>query len=494
MVDRNELRLVQKQLQKMVLTPKMQQALHLLQIPLLELKVLLQQEMVNNPLLEEAQEGEESEGIEEGEETRTEENIGEGKEVESVDSILDRLSGLDDNRQEYFQNGETENRDKDEDARKRDFSLDVSAIRSPTIQEHLTEQLRLSTSVHQGEFPIGEHIIGCIDDNGYLQTSVDEIAKALEVSLLEAEKVLALIQSFDPVGVGARNLKECLLLQIKSRRLEHSIPAKIIENYLEKLEKRKYRDIANALSVPLEEVYAAVNIISTLEPKPGKSFSAERASYITPDIFLKKMDGEYVIILNDEEIPRLKINKQYKKMLGEKGGDESTQKYLKGMLGSAIWLMRNVEYRKKTIYKVTEAIVHSQKEFLDKGLPYLNPMTLQEVANAISMHESTVSRVTSNKYIDTPQGLFELKYFFTRGMKNDNKGKVVSVEVVKEMIKELIEKESSDNPVTDSQIRKEILSMGINMSIRTVTKYRGELKQLSANMRKSKGGWVSHAR
>jgi len=493
MVDKNELRLVQKQLQKMTLTPKMQQALHLLQIPLLELKVLLQQEMVKNPLLEEAQEGEESEGIEEGEETRTEENIGEGKEEESVDSILDRLSELDDKGQEYFQNGDMENRDKDETARKRDFSLDVSAIRSPTIQEHLTGQLRLSTSV-QEEFLIGEHIIGCIDDNGYLQTSVAEIAKALEVSLLEAEKVLALIQSFDPVGVGARNLKECLLLQIKSRRLEHSTPAKIIENYLEKLEKRKYRDIANALSVPLEEVYAAVNIISTLEPKPGKSLSAERASYITPDIFLKKMDGEYVIILNDEEIPRLKLNKQYKKMLREKGGDESTQKYLKGMLSSAIWLMRNVEYRKKTIYKVTEAIVNSQKEFLDKGLPYLKPMTLQEVANAISMHESTVSRITSNKYIDTPQGLFELKYFFTRGMKNDKEGRVVSVEVVKETINRLIEKESPDNPVTDSQIRKEILSMGINMSIRTVTKYRDELKQLPANMRKSKGLWVNHAR
>ena len=484
MADRNELRLVQKQIQKLSLTPKMQQALHLLQIPMLELKQLLREEMVRNPLLEETESGEESEGAEGKEEISGDGETGkEGKE-ENIDTILDRLSQLEENWQEYFQNGGTENRDRDEVQRRRDFHIEASSVRPDTLHEHITEQLRLSTWV-QKELRIGEHIIGCIDDNGYLQDSVTDIAKALEVSLPEAEKVLTLIQSFDPVGIGARDLKECLLLQIKSKRMGGTLPARIIENHIDKLEKRKFREIAKALSVPLGEVFAAVHIISTLEPKPGRSFSAERAQYIIPDILLRKVDGEYVIIINDEEIPRLKISARYKKLLREKGVDDSTKKYLKDMLTSAIWMIQNVEYRKKTLYRVTEAIVHSQKEFLDKGLSYLKPMSLQEIADKIGMHESTVSRVSANKYMDTPQGLFGLRYFFTRGMKGDNGGRAVSVEVIKQMIRKFVERESPDTPITDDKIRKELLLQGMNISRRTVAKYREELKLLSSSYRKS---------
>lgn len=484
MVYQNELRLVQKQLQKLALTPKMQQALHLLQIPMLELKQLLREEMVRNPLLEETEEGEESEGAEEREEISGEGEAGKEEKDENIDTILDRLSQLDENWQEYFQNGGTENRDRDEVQRRRDFRMEASSVRPDTLHEHITEQLRLSTSV-QKELRIGEHIIGCIDDNGYLQASVPDIAKALEVSLPDVEKVLTLIQSFDPVGIGARDLKECLLLQIKSKRMGGTLPARIIENYIDKLEKRKFREIAKALSAPLEEVLAAVNIISALEPKPGRSFSAERIPYIIPDISLRKMDGEYVIVINDEEIPRLKISARYKQLLREKGVDESTKKYLKDMLTSAIWMIQNVEYRKKTLYKVTEAIVNSQKEFLDKGLSYLKPMSLQEIADKIGMHESTVSRVSANKYMDTPQGLFALRYFFTRGMKSDNEGRPVSVEVIKQMIRKFVERESPDTPITDDKIRKELLLQGMNISRRTVAKYREELKLLSSNYRKS---------
>ncbi len=296
-------------------------------------------------------------------------------------------------------------------------------------------------------------------------------------------KVLSLIQSFDPSGVGAKNLKECLLIQLKNQGKEDTLEAKIIAEHLKDLEKRRYARITKRLGVSLDKVTKAAKVISRLEPKPGRNFSPEKNHPIIPELILKKIDGEYYIITNDGDLPRLRVSPLYRKLMKKENSELEARRYLMEKFKSAMWVIKSIEQRRKTIRRVTECIVKKQREFLDKGIEYLKPCTLSEIAKEIGMHESTVSRVTTNKYIDTPQGTFELKFFFTGEIITKDNGSLSS-RSIRAKIRELIEAEDKQHPLSDIKIAKILLNQGINIARRTIAKYRESLKILPSTMRK----------
>jgi len=355
---------------------------------------------------------------------------------------------------------------------------------------------------------IGEQIIGNLDRNGYLKVLLNEIAKTLKVKEKEVAKVLGLIQTFDPIGVGARDIKECLLIQIKLNPsplqrcgVKKPLVSKIIKEHLEDLGKRRYEKIAKALGVirpqggriKIKEVQEAADFISTLEPKPGRSFGEESAQTVIPDIILTKVDKEHAIILNNEGLPRLQISPLYKKMLA-KGSriNKEEKQYIKDRLNAAMGLIKAIDQREKTIYKITESIIKVQRDFLENGIDYLKPLTLKKIARDVGMHESTVSRVTSNKYIQTPQGVFELKYFFASGFRKSSvpkgggrKEEITSSRSIKEVIKDLLDSEESKRPLSDQKIANILTTnLGINIARRTVAKYREEMRILPSHQRK----------
>jgi RNA polymerase sigma-54 factor len=337
----------------------------------------------------------------------------------------------------------------------------------------------------EAEEKIGSLIIGNLDKDGYLDTTVEEIAAVSDASPEKVEKVLKLMQSFDPVGVCARDLKECLLIQVRHFGLgDNPLVADIISNHLNNLENKNYRAICRALKVKMEDVIAAVNVIKGLEPRPGREFSEEQVQYITPDIYVYKSENDFIIVLNDDGLPRLQINAYYKKAMvrGEKISDE-TKEYLQEKLRSAAWLIRSIHQRQKTIYKVMESILKFQRDFFEHGIAHLKPMVLRDVAEDINMHESTISRVTTNKYAYTPQGIFELKYFFNSSIKRVH-GEAIASASVQEKIKQLIESEDPKKPYSDSKMAEILKSSNIDIARRTVAKYREMLGVLSSNKRK----------
>ena len=318
-----------------------------------------------------------------------------------------------------------------------------------------------------------------------MRIPLEEIAQMGEVSIEVVENALKLIQSFEPVGIGARDLKECLLIQLSN--LEHQCPLaeRIVGTYLINFQKANYGEIAKELGIGLEEVVEAAEIVSALEPKPGRKFNSEEVWYIIPDVFIYKIDNDYVVVLNEEGLPRLRINSFYRRMLNRKAElSKKVQGYVEKKLSSAIWLIKSIEQRQRTIYRVTKSIVKFQREFLENGTAYLKPLILKEVAEDISMHESTVSRVTTNKYVHTPQGLFELKYFFSGSLGQTDGGEISST-IVKEMIKKIILRENADKPYNDQKI-VDILreERGVKITRRTIAKYRSILNILPASRRK----------
>jgi len=489
-------RLNLKMTQRLVMTPMLQQAIKLLQMSALELKDVIDQEVLENPLLEVSLDDEmdqEKLGIHEIEQELTgespapiespstweepvEEESGEKKSADAIDwedYFEDNPSGL---------GGFTE-WDPDEESP----SYENILTKSSSLLDHLIWQLQLSCSGEE-ELRIGTLIIGNLDDDGYLRIPLEDLAEEAKRPVAEVERILMRVQSFDPPGVGARDSKECLLIQTRYLGLQNTIVEKIIlENMLELMARGKYQELANKFNTTVEEIKLAHKVIKRMNPKPGLEYSDEKARYIIPDLYVHKMGNEYEVVLNEEDIPRLRINSLYKSILrhNNAGVPESTRQYVEQKLRSAIWLIRSIEQRKRTIYKVGKSIIKFQSEFLDHGISHLKPLVLRDVAEDISMHESTVSRVTTNKYMHTPRGIFELKFFFHSGLSSSSGNDISSI-AVKEKIKNIILSEDVSNPYSDKEILDLLKKDGIEIARRTIAKYREDLNIPSSVKRKLK--------
>jgi RNA polymerase sigma-54 factor len=327
-------------------------------------------------------------------------------------------------------------------------------------------------------------IIGNLDEDGYLKISLEDICSESELPIEDVERVLKRIQQFDPMGVAARDLKECLLIQLEQITPRDLLAEKIVSEHLSLLKNRNYPALAKRLGVSLDRVDRAASLISKLDPEPGKAFGGEVIQEITPDVYVYKIEGDYVIYLNDEGIPRLKVNSLYRNIIdGSRLAPDGDRKYIQDKLRSALWLIRSIHQRQRTIYKVTKSIVKFQREFLDRGIQFLKPLVLRDVAEDIQMHESTISRVTHNKYVHTPQGIYELKYFFNAGI-TSTQGETLASESVKNLVREIIAKEDPKKPYSDEKLVQILEGMNIHIARRTVSKYREMMKILSSNERR----------
>jgi RNA polymerase sigma-54 factor len=470
-----EMQQLQRPEQRMILTPQMQQAIHLLQLPLLELRTIIQQEIVQNPLLEEVPPREEP-LPEESAET----SPGAQEELEFREEF-DRLARIDDEWKEYFRQTTTYARYRGPDEETKKF-LEDSVTKGETLAEHLLKQLGISV-ISEEDQKIGEAIIGCIDENGYLTDPLKEIARSAGIDPERAKAVLAVIQTFHPLGVGARDLRESLLIQIRSLERSDPLARIIVERHLEDLGRNKYPQIARALKTSSERVQKAAGFIATLDPKPGRMFTSGETQYITPDIYLEQVNGDYQIIFNSDYLPRLRINNQYRELMHAKKTAPETKKYIKEKVTAGLWLVKNIRLRQETLHKITREIVKRQKRFLDQGLAYLQPLKMSELAGVIGIHESTVSRAVANKYIQTPQGTFQLKYFFTTAIPAPLGGQVSSTNV-KRLVARMIKEENHSHPLSDQEIAEVLARRGIKLARRTVAKYRKNLHILPSHLRK----------
>jgi RNA polymerase sigma-54 factor len=364
-------------------------------------------------------------------------------------------------------------------------SFENVLTKTASLEDHLAWQLSMASLTDQ-ERKLGELIIGNLSDDGYFNANLEDISKETGMELEDAEEILKIIQNFDPVGVGSRNLQECLAIQAKFMNPRQPLVEKIIENHLPDLERKNYQAVAKAVGLPLEKVIEATKLILEFEPKPGRSFHTSDTQYITPDIYVYKVAEEFVIVLNEDGMPKLRISPYYKNILAsaQKDGNKGTKEYVQDKLRSAVWLIRSIHNRQKTIYKVTDAIVRRQREFFERGVQSLKPMILKDVANDIGMHESTISRVTTNKFVHTPVGIFELKYFFNSSISAADGGDSLASEAVKEKIRQMVSKEDAKNPLSDQKIVELLRAENIDIARRTVAKYRDMLGILSSGKRK----------
>jgi RNA polymerase sigma-54 factor len=348
--------------------------------------------------------------------------------------------------------------------------------------DYLIWQLRLS-DLDETSRRIGVFLIGNLGPNGYLLTDLDSVAKECGVCRQQVEEVLERIQEFDPPGIAARDLQDCLLIQIRHMDMGETLAERIVKECLKDLENHRIPQIARNLGVPIAEVVESVEWIKGLEPKPGRLFGTEDPHYITPDVYVFKLDDDYAIVLNEDGLPKLRISTFYRNSLGKKDLSKEARTYIQEKMRSAIWLIRSIHQRQRTIYKVTESIVRFQREFLDQGIDYLRPLVLRDVALDTQLSESTISRVVTNKYVDTPQGLYELKFFFNSSIQKDD-GESVASQSVKDQIKRLIQQEPPRNPLSDQGIVERLSEMGIHIARRTVAKYRTMLGVLASSKRR----------
>ncbi len=473
--------------QQLIMTPQLQQAIKLLQLSRLEMVDMINQEMEENPLLEEISGSEEiaEEGLAENDTLRTLKT----EEIKSVDHAIE-VTGEGDGREDFDWNnyledygpmGVTYQRADEECA-----SWDNLLTRTLSLSDHLMWQLKF-LPLTEAEMRVGEQIVGNLDQNGYLQATVEEISVQEHVEINVVESVLKQVQSFDPPGIAARDLMECLLIQARLLGEANLLVEKIIRDHLRDLETKNYTRIAKKLKVTIDDVLQAVMVISNMDPKPGSIYQEEKVQTVIPDVFVYKSGDECKIILNDDGMPRLRISNFYKEiMAGVDGGKdaETGKKYIKDRVQSATWLIKSIQQRQKTIYRVAESIINYQRNFFDKGINYLRPLVLRDIALDVEMHESTISRVVTNKYMQTPAGLFELKYFFSSGISKNDGGENIASKSVKEEIKKVIGEEDHKSPLSDSEIVELLASSGINIARRTVAKYREMMHILPSSRRK----------
>ena len=482
-----EIRQVQKLTQQLVMTPQLQQAIKLLQLSRLELQEMISKELQENPALEEGATDE----TEAGEQPRAEAQAEAvepamepviNRELSAVDKIgtLDWQEYLDTHSNSIHGSLTAEATSDDSDGPP---SWENNLTKKTSLEDHLIWQLRLS-KITEKEEAIGLYIIGNLDENGYLALPVEDICRVTESTLEEAEVVLKRIHFFDPVGVAARDLRECLLAQLENLGLSDSLAARIVADYIGHLESKRYEKLARELGVTIDEIADAAHVIASLEPKPSRGYEQEEVRIVLPDVFVEKIGDDYVIYLNDDGVPRLRISSLYRRMVGQEGeAEEQARQYLQEKVRAATWLIKSIQQRQQTLYRVTQSIFKFQQEFLDHGKSHLRPMVLRDVAEDIHMHESTVSRATANKYVHTPQGLFELKYFFQSGLKTDN-GEDVASESVKEKIRHIIAAEDVRKPHSDQHIAALLSNDSIDIARRTVAKYREAMGILPSSRRR----------
>ena len=459
--------------QKLILTPSLQQAIKLLPMSTLELSELLNQEMVENPMLEEVP---------------TEELQPVEAQQEKAEPKADTEKGdtWDDQDYEYFFG---------------DYLDEGYRLRTPTevkelppientlstgqsLSDHLRWQLSMQTD-DAATREIGEAVVGNLDDDGYLVATVEELAAMGPWAMEDVERVLVLVQGFDPVGVAARDLQECLLLQLRHIGQVDTPAERIVSEYLRLLQNHQVPEIARKMGLSVDDLKEHIELIRHLDPKPGSRLNPGRSQYVIPDVYIVKSEDSYVAVLNEEGMPQLRISPVYRRLLDKNAVEntDATRAYVKDKFRSALWLIKSVDQRQRTIHKVATSIITFQRDFLDHGIEYLRPLVLRDVANDIGMHESTVSRVVTNKYMHTPQGVFEMKYFFHSGISSAY-GEAVSSVTIKQRIRKIIEQEDGRKPLSDSKIVSILQREGLELARRTIAKYREELKIPTSNQRK----------
>ncbi len=479
-----EARLSLRQSQRVVMTPLLQQAIQLLQLSTLELQEVVQKELLENPMLEEVTpdtpETTDGQATADAPPAPTVEPIT-AETPPTTERQTDELpfdftavmSAADDDHEERSLVSQED---------REDLPFENVIRTQISLADHLDEQLRFATedvTVRR----IGAEIIGNLDEDGYLRAELEEIAQRCAVSADEVAKVVELVQGFDPPGVAARSIQECLLLQLRRDPLPDPVSVEIIEAHFDDLSRRRYQDIARAVKLPLDRIMESVEEIMGLEPKPGRRFGGNDSRYIVPDVFVYKLGTEYTVVLNEDGIPRLRVNGLYRSLLRTPGSGDEAKQYVEQKLRSALWLIKSVDQRQRTLRKVTQSIVKFQRDFLDRGLSHLRPLSLRDVGEDIGMHESTISRVTTNKYVETPQGLFELKYFFHSGIASGD-GEMVSSVSVKKMIQDILAAEDAAKPQSDQEVAQALQKRGLTIARRTVAKYREELGILPSHQRR----------
>ncbi|AZR72275.1 RNA polymerase sigma-54 factor [Anoxybacter fermentans] len=446
-----------EQKQTLIMTPRLQQAIQLLQFSTLELNQYIQEELKSNPILE----------------VEIDEPMEEELELDEADFLEDYLAYID----YSFELKQSLERDPEE------YNYENYITIKPTLTEYLLSQFNLL--IHDPvELEIGEYLIGSLDERGFLSIPIEAVSEALGVEVPRVMAVLKKIQTLDPIGVGARNLVESLIIQCRYLYGDLPLVEQIIKDFLYDLGENRIKQIANKLKVSPTEVQKAADLIKTLNPRPAANFSTNYTTgYLEPDVFIQKVGNDYIVVMNEQTQPHLKINSYYQKILKNSKSDKNVREFLTKKLNSALWLIKCIEQRRMTIYRIVETLVELQRPFLDYGIKYLQPMTLNEVAERIQVHESTVSRATANKYVQTPHGIFELKFFFNSGISGGNGDGLASVSV-KEIIQELIQGEDPTKPLSDRKIAELIKERGYSISRRTVAKYRDELGIPPSNKRR----------
>ncbi len=497
------LQLSQRLTQSLVLAPQLQQSLALLQAPTLELKALVEAELQQNPVLEEIaeQEGEPGEKAvdnDEGESTEvtdfaeppedvkfdetTAKNQDNSPEpVDDFQAEFERLVQMDQEWRDHFAQANTPIRSSSEEEEKRQFMID-SITAETSLAQYLVEQVR-DTRLTEEEQGMAELIIGNIDDYGYLNATVEEIATSSKLSPEKIAEVLKVIQTFEPAGVGARDLRECLLLQLERAGQQESLEYRVVRDYMDALGKRRIPEIARGTGQTVEDVQLSLAKIARLDPRPGRAFLPAVEQYVAPEVFVQKNGDDFTVTTNDEQIPHLRISNVYKDLMS--GGDNNAEvkNYIREKIRAGKFLIKSLHQRQATIANIGREIVQRQREFMEKGVAFLKPMTMAQVAEVVGVHETTVSRAVSGKYIDTPQGVFEMKYFFTAGLQNAH-GDDVSNTSVKDMIAEIFKGENPSGPLSDQEVVRMLTAKGITIARRTVAKYRDELGILPSNLRK----------
>lgn len=474
--------------QDLKINPRLYQAMDLLYMPLLDLQQHLKQELLNNPFLDLVEDDEEEEGDETEDDIEVQQEQPEKQEKDEIDWEEILLDGFD-------TGGHREEREERE-------HFEPVTVESRDLGDHLRDQLALLELTPRQSL-IGDEFIGNVNDDGYLAASVHEIVTALNdmarqaseqagrviaeemlYTDAEGEDTLAIIQTLDPPGVAARDLKECLLLQLREAGLEQSVPFRLVRDCFDELINHRWSEISKRFGISATDVQAAADEIAKLDPKPGLRYSARSDNYIIPDLVVDKIDDKYHVFLNDANLPRLKLSKAYQDIARDKKKfDGENKEFISSKLNSANWMIQAIEQRRQTMLKVMNYIVERQREFFEKGVQYLKPLTLREVAEVISMHESTVSRVTNEKYVQTPRGVLPLKFFFSSGLATAD-GEDVSARGIKAQLQKLVEDEDPKHPLTDQAIVNILRESGVQIARRTVAKYRDQLGVLPARMRK----------
>ncbi|HOS68696.1 MAG TPA: RNA polymerase factor sigma-54 [Bacillota bacterium] len=458
-----------EQQQKLIMTPELKLALKILQLPAVELEELLQQELENNPVLELVDDSRD-------EKSEAQQKLDKKEKEKEKEKEIDW--------KEYFQfQGKSYSEEGFDNDEASELSYENFITYSYTLKDHLISQLRVS-QISKKLRDIGEYIIESLDENGYLTITKEDLAAILDAEPEAVEEALSVIQTFEPFGVGASNLKECLLIQLRNKDIKDKKIEAIIMNHLDDIASNRISNISKKLSISIEEAQKYSDIIKSLEPKPGRAFEEGTSTkYVTPDVYIEKVGKEYIVIVNDYYGSKLTINQFYKKMLISEDKSSQASAFISNKLSSAMWLIKSLEHRKNTLYNVVKAILDYQMDFFEKGPMFLKTMTLKKIAEMVNVHESTVSRAINGKYVQTPRGIFEIKYFFKSGVDNQD-GEAISSESIKKKIKGYVCGEDASKPLSDQQIADLLVKEGYMISRRTVAKYRDELGILSSSKRK----------